>query len=56
MGLDIISIHISLSLTEIWQEHLFTHNGTIIYILNTYWTFSYTGNKHIHILHIFPFQ
>ena len=55
MGLDVISIHIFLSLNDILQEHFFLHNGGLICILNIRGTFFGNVNKQIQFLHIFPF-
>ena len=55
MGLDVISIHVFLSLNDILQEHFFLHNGGLICILNIRGTFFDNVNKQIQFLHIFPF-
>ena len=55
MSLDVISIHVFLSLNDILQEHFFSHNGGLISILNIRGTFFGNVNKQIQFLHIFPF-
>ena len=55
MGVDVISIHVFLSLNDILQELFFLHNGGLICILNIGGTFFGNVNKQIHFLHIFSF-
>ena len=52
MGLDVISIHVFLSLNDTLQKHFFSHNGGLICILNIGGTFFGNVNKQIHFLHI----
>ena len=55
MHLEIFSFHLSQSLTKIWQGHLFSQNGALIYILNIHGTLFSTVNMQIHVQHIFTF-
>ena len=55
MGLDVISIHVFLSLNDIFARTFFLHNGGLICILNIRGTFFGNVNKQIQFLHIFPF-
>ena len=56
MDLDVISIHVFLSLNDILQEHFFSHNGGLICILNIGGTFFGNVNKQIYSPHSFPFR